>query len=228
MGKGVVMMTAVAHWVAALPGAASVAVVWPEYALVVVAAGGLWFAFWQRSWRWLGIIPVLIGIIAALCATRPDLLIARDAKTIALRLPNGSLGFLREPADTYSAEIWLRRDGDAREVVAALAKPGQGVRCDELGCVATLTNGQTVAAVSRYEALSEDCASSNIVISAIPTRRRCKGPRLVIDRFDLSRNGGYAIWLTDTPYIETVEGERGQRPWSQPIRKFAPRKPAYQ
>ncbi len=38
MGKGVVMMTAVAHWVAKLPGAASVAVVWPEYALVIVAA----------------------------------------------------------------------------------------------------------------------------------------------------------------------------------------------
>ncbi|HEY4123773.1 MAG TPA: ComEC/Rec2 family competence protein, partial [Rhizomicrobium sp.] len=45
MGKGVVMMSAVAHWVAKLPGAASVAVVWPEYALVIVAFGGLWIAF---------------------------------------------------------------------------------------------------------------------------------------------------------------------------------------
>jgi len=225
MGKGVVMMTAVAHWVADLPGAASVAVVWPEYALVIVAVGGLWIAFWQRPWRWLGFLPILAGIVVALSATRPDLMIARDAKTIALRLPDGSLGFLREPADTYSAEIWLRRDGDAREIAKALARPGQGVRCDELGCIATMTNGQSVAAISRYEALAEDCASSSIVVSAIPTRRRCKGPGLVIDRFDLSRNGGYAIWLKDTPRIETVEGERGQRPWSQPIRK-PPLKPS--
>ncbi len=228
MGKGVVMMTAVAHWVAKLPGAASVAVVWPEYALVIVAVGGLWIAFWQRSWRWLGIVPILIGVAAALSATRPDLMIARDAKTIALRLPNGSLGFLREPADTYSAEIWLRRDGDARETDAAIAKKAQGVRCDELGCFASMANGQTVAAVSRYEALTEDCASSDVVISAIPTRRRCKGPRLVIDRFDLSKNGGYAIWLKDTPRIETVEGERGQRPWSKPVRKPTRRYPRYQ
>jgi competence protein ComEC len=214
MGKGVVMMTAVAHWVAKLPGAASVAVVWPEYALVVVAVGGLWIAFWRRSWRWLGFIPVCGGIAAALLASRPDLLVARDGKTIALRLPDGALGFLREPADDYAAEIWLRRDGDAREVQSAVAKPGQGVRCDELGCVATLATGETIAAISRAEAL-DDCAFADVVVSAIPTRRRCVGPKLVIDKFDLAKNGGYAIWLTGQQVIETVEGERGQRPWSQ-------------
>jgi competence protein ComEC len=218
MGKGVVMMTAVAHWVAKLPGAASVAVVWPEYALVVVAIGGLWIAFWRRSWRWVGLVPVCAGIAAALLASRPDLLVARDGKTIALRLPDGSLGFLREPSDDYAAEIWLRRDGDAREVQAAIAKPGQGIRCDELGCIATLASGETVAAISRTQAL-EDCASADVVVSAVPTWRRCTGPKLVIDKFDLARNGGYAVWLNGEPIIETVEGERGQRPWSQKIRK---------
>jgi competence protein ComEC len=218
MGKGVVMMTAIAHWVAKLPGAASVAVVWPEYALVVVAIGGLWIAFWRRSWRWMGLIPVCAGIAAALLASRPDLLVARDGKTIALRLPDGSLGFLREPSDDYAAEIWLRRDGDAREVQAAIASPGQGIRCDELGCIATLASGETVAAISRTQAL-EDCASADVVVSAVPTWRRCTGPKLVIDKFDLARNGGYAVWLNGEPIIETVEGERGQRPWSQKIRK---------
>jgi competence protein ComEC len=217
MGKGVVMMTAVAHWVAKLPGAASVAVVWPEYALIIVAIGGLWIAFWRRSWRWLGVVPVCAGIIAALFAGRPDLLIARDGKTIALRLPDGSLGFVREPADDYAAEIWLRRDGDARDIQAALANPRQGVRCDELGCIATLASGDTIAAISRNEAL-EDCASVDVVVSAVPTRRRCVGPKLVIDKFDLARNGGYAVWLRSQPAIETVEGERGQRPWSQQVR----------
>lgn len=214
MGKGVVMMTAVAHWVSRLPGAASVAVVWPEYALVIVAIGGLWIAFWRRSWRWLGIVPVCFGVAAALFASRPDLLIARDGKTIAARLPDGTLGFLREPADGYAAEIWLRRDGDAREVEKAIAKPGQGVLCDELGCIATLASGETVTSIARSEAL-EDCASADVVVSAIPTRRRCVGPKLVIDKFDLARNGGYALWLNGEPIIKTVEGERGQRPWSQ-------------
>jgi len=217
MGKGVVMMTAVAHWVAKLPGAASVAMVWPEYALVIVAFGGLWIAFWQKPWRWLGLAPICLGLIATFSTSRPDLMIARDAKTIALRLPDGSLGFVREPQDDYAAEIWLRRDGDSRDVQAAIAKPGQGVRCDELGCIATLASGETVAAISRSEAL-EDCATANVVISAVPTRRRCEGPKLVLDRFDLSRNGGYAIWLGDEIKMETVEGERGQRPWSQPVR----------
>ncbi len=214
MGKGVVMMTAIAHLVAKLPGAASVAVVWPEYALVIVAAGGLWIAFWRRSWRWLGVVPVCAGVASALLASRPDLLVARDGKTIALRLPDGSLGFLREPTDDYAAEIWLRRDGDARDIQSAIASARKGVRCDELGCVATLASGETVAAISRNEAL-EDCASADVAISAVPTRRRCVGPKLVVDKFDLAKNGGYAIWLGSEPAIETVEGERGQRPWSQ-------------
>jgi competence protein ComEC len=214
MGKGVVMMTAIAHWVAKLPGAASVAVVWPEYALVIVAIGGLWIAFWRRSWRWLGVVPVCAGIAFALLADRPDLLVARDGTTIAIRLPDRSLGFLREPVDDYAAEIWLRRDGDARDVATAIAKPEQGVRCDELGCVAILASGETVAAIARSEAL-EDCASADIVISAVPTRRRCDGPKLVVDKFDLARNGAYAIWLGPAPAIETVEGERGQRPWAR-------------
>ncbi len=114
MGKGVVMMTGVAHWVAKLPGAASVAVVWPEYSLIIVAFGGLWIAFWRGSLRWFGLVPICLGLIATLFVARPDLMIDRDAKTIALRLPDGSLGFLREPQDEYAAEIWLRRDGDAR------------------------------------------------------------------------------------------------------------------
>ncbi len=217
MGKGVVMMTGVAHWVAKLPGAASVAVVWPEYSLIIVAFGGLWIAFWRGSLRWFGLVPICLGLIATLFVARPDLMIDRDAKTIALRLPDGSLGFLREPQDEYAAEIWLRRDGDAREVAQAIANSGQGVRCDELGCVATLQSGRVMAAISRAEAL-EDCSLADIVVSAVPTRRQCQGPKLVIDRFDLARNGGYAVWLNGGTHIETVEGERGQRPWSQPLR----------
>jgi competence protein ComEC len=218
MGKGVVMMTAVAHWVAALPGAASMAVVWPEYALVIVVAGGLWIALWRRPWRWLGLVPVGLGVIAALLASRPDILIASDARTVAVRLADGSLGFLRDPADDYTAQIWLQRDGDARAPEKAIAGESQDVRCDELGCIATLASGQSVAAVSHIEALAEDCAPADILVSPVPVGRNC-GAKLVIDRFDVARNGAYAIWLGSEPTIETVEGERGRRPWSKPRRR---------
>ena len=53
-----------------------------------------------------------------------------------------------------------------------------------------------------------------MVISREPVRGRCKGPDLVIDRFDLWRQGGHAIWLGEKEIrVETVRERRGDRPW---------------
>jgi competence protein ComEC len=45
-------------------------------------------------------------------------------------------------------------------------------------------------------------------------RRRCPATAGVIDRFDLWRQGGHAIWLEKAGVrVETVNGVRGRRPW---------------
>ncbi len=61
------------------------------------------------------------------------------------------------------------------------------------------------------------------MISAVPTRGFCNGPQLIIDKFDVAKAGGYAIWLGDPWRIETVEGERGRRPWSAPPPRVHPK-----
>jgi hypothetical protein len=49
------------------------------------------------------------------------------------------------------------------------------------------------------------------------------GPKLVIDRFDVARNGAYAVWLGKRLRVETVEENRGMRPWSaKPARRRPP------
>jgi len=214
MGWGVDAMTAIAYWVAALPGADTVVAVWPEASLIAVMGGGLWIALWRRPWRWLGLAPIAAGIAFAFAATPPDILVARDVGTVAVRLGDGKLALLREATDGYSAANWLRRDGDSRDLDAAIGTPEQGVRCDAYSCIAKARDGTTIAAPDRIEALAEDCANAKIVVSAVPARRNCSGPQLVIDRFDVARAGGYAIWLGEKLRVETVEGERGRRPWS--------------
>ena len=52
MGWGVHQITAIAHWVAGLPGATTLIRAWPLGALLGIVAGGLWIALWRRSWRW--------------------------------------------------------------------------------------------------------------------------------------------------------------------------------
>ncbi len=71
-----------------------------------------------------------------------------------------------------------------------------------------------VALARDGRALADDCAAASVVVSREPVRGRCKGPGLVIDRFDLWRNGGHALWLSpEGVRVETVRGRRGERPW---------------
>jgi competence protein ComEC len=125
------------------------------------------------------------------------------------------LRFVRPPRDEYSADSWLKRDGDSRLSGAAVATSADGVRCDGYGCLAR-GRAETVIAVSaRIDALVEDCTRAAIVVTAVPAPRDCVGPKLVIDKFDIARAGGYAVWLGPPLSVKTVEGERGFRPWSQ-------------
>ncbi len=213
MAWGIDAMLAVGRWVSQLPGAVSIVPAWPVSALVLISLGGLWLVIWRTRWRWFGFAPVGLGLVLIFTSTPPDILVARDGETVAVRI-GGKLAFLRAPKDEYSAASWLKRDGDARPSEKAIAKRQAGVACDYFGCRAR-AKGFTVSAISHFGAFAEDCASSDIVISAIPTRYWCKGPKLVIDRFDVWRNGAYALWLGETIRTETAQGIRGERPWSE-------------
>ena len=214
MGKGIDMMLAIAHWVASLPGAASVTAVWPLAALLLAVAGGLWLAVWQKRWRWFGLVPIAAAILLAQTATRPDILIGEDGKTVAVRVASGKLAFMHTPPDEYSASTWLLRDGDARVTADAVGKPEEGVRCDGYGCVASTKTGLHVALASRIESLAEDCSEADILITAMSVRSPCTRPQLVIDHFNLARDGAYAIRLGPKFQVTTVEAARGQRPWN--------------
>ena len=214
MGWGIEAMLVVGRWVSGSPGAVSITAAWPVSAIVLMSLGGLWIAIWRTRWRWLGFIPAIIGIAAIFAVQQPDLLIARDGSTVAIRGADGALRLLRAPADKFSAAEWLKRDGDDRDYTLAIATPRDGVQCDAEGCVAKAPNGMRVAAASRAMALAEDCAAADIVVSATPTRGLCAGPKLVIDRFDVARNGAYAVWFGNPLRVENVRETRGDRPWN--------------
>ncbi|MGH6879244.1 MAG: ComEC/Rec2 family competence protein [Rhizomicrobium sp.] len=215
MGWGIALMLAVGRFVSHLPGAVTIVAAWPMAALVLMSFGGLWIVIWRSVWRWLGLAPAAAGIALVLLARPPDILIARDGQTIAIRAADRKLHFVRQIADEYSASEWLKRDGDARLARDAMASEKERVRCDAFGCVARMPGGATVAAVLRPDALHEDCANAIVVISSLPLHGKCRGPKLVIDRFDVIRNGAYAIWLRGKIAVETVQQVRGNRPWSR-------------
>ena len=208
MGWGLHLMLRLGGFVSSLPGAVTVTRAFPLAALDMIALGGLWLLIWQRRWRWAGLLPMLAGVVLAVTAPRPDLLVASDARTIALRGPDGLLHFPKPPKDRYAAQRWLVRDGDSRDWHQAIGL--ESTRCDGLGCV-TRQAGFVIAMALRPEALDEDCARAEIVISAAPITR-CVGPKLALGSREAAAAGGYAMTLTPLAALG-VNQWRGRRPW---------------
>jgi competence protein ComEC len=83
------------------------------------------------------------------------------------------------------------------------------LKCDGVGCV--FRRGGVVAISRRPEALADDCARAQVLISAVAAR--CKGPAVLIDRDAAAAGQGWQIILTPTPSAQSVRQWRGDRPW---------------
>jgi len=58
------------------------------------------------------------------------------------------------------------------------------------------------------EALAEDCARAQVVVSAV--KADCGGPKVVIDRRAAAASEGYRVELSEPSAVSVL---RGDRPW---------------
>jgi competence protein ComEC len=206
LGQGITVMLDIGRFVSGLPGAVSLAPAMPMSALLAISLGGLWLAIWRGRVRWLGITPMLLGGAIMLLTRPPDMLVASDARTIAVRGDDRLLHFLRKPKDKYAAREWLRRDGDGRDVADAVGLPG--LTCDGVGCV--VRGRFLVAASLRSDALADDCARAVILVST--ENAQCTGPKILIDGAAAKYGQGWRVDLRALSAI-SVRETRGARPW---------------
>jgi competence protein ComEC len=207
LGTGIDVMVAMGRWVSGLPGAVSLSPAMPLSALAAISLGGLWCAIWRGPVRWWGLAPMVLGTALAVFAPLPQMLVASDAQTIAVRGDDGRLHFVRKTKDKFTAREWLRRDGDGRDIADAVGMPG--LKCDGVGCA--VQRGVTIAASQKPEALTEDCARAQVVVSAVMAD--CMGPRVLIDRNAAAAGEGYQVTLSPAPSAVSVRAARGNRPW---------------
>jgi len=216
MGWGIDALVSVAAYIAALPGAVTAVKAMPLAGLCLVVLGGLWLCLWFRPWRGLGTIPIAAGLACLVLSAPPDVLVGGDGKLLAVRGPNGAIWLSSQKRGRFTAKTWLRRAGTLESHAWPLAKgiKNSPLLCDQIGCIYR-AGGQVVALALDGRALAEDCDAATIVISLEPLRRqRCPRPEVVIDRFDLWRNGSHALWLKPGRIdVENVAMRRGARPW---------------
>ncbi len=211
---GLDIVIGVARHVAAWPGAVGLVPAMPAAGIAAIAVGGLWLCIWRRRWRYWGIVGIAAGVLSVPLASVPDILVSGDGRLMAVRMADGARALSSTRRAKRVARIWLTRAGQSGAFDLRAAKGPGAVGCDGLACIYRL-KGNVVALVTHSRALPEDCRRADIVISAVPVRWSCGAPRLVVDRFDLWREGAHAIWLDAGGLrIETAAGVNGRRPWS--------------
>ena len=217
MGWGIELVLGVAHGVANWPGAVTLLPAMPAAGIILIAFGGLWLCLWRRPWRGAGVVAIGLGLTTIGVDRTPDVLVDGAGKLFAVRSADGRLMVSSTRVARFTSEQWLRHAGQAGSDAWPREGPSQDGRllCDALGCIYRAAD-QVVALVRDPRALAEDCHRATVIVSLVPVRQACPPGRTIIDRFDLWRNGGHALWLeADRITIQSVAQQSGRRLWSK-------------
>lgn len=234
MGKGIEAMVWCAYAVAGLPGAVTRIPAIPSLAFGLMVAGGLWLALWQSRCRWLGVLPVLLGLAIAPMRSVPHVLVSRDGSVVGFRGADGRIVATGTRAGAFDLARWLEHDGDDRQAETLLRERPRGLDCDWQGCTIVI-RGRRIALGRHPSALVDDCRASDVVIAlfAVSEDRGCvadaaadpltsnRAKPLLISRQALVSGGAHLIVLDGDggpPRHINVADWRGRRPWSDAVR----------
>ena len=215
MGAGLDWMIAVALWVAHLPGAVGRIHAFGVGPLLLATAGLLVVCLLRSPLRWCGAVPAAIACVWVLLTPRPDVLIAADRQTAAVRSGDGKLRVLHASRDSFALKDWLAADADPRDEKDASLRAG--ILCDAIGCIGRLDDGRPVSFALDIEAFAEDCARAAVVVSPRAAQRACAA--VLVDRNAGQDKGAIALYRTDQGFALTAARPTGHdRPWARAMR----------
>lgn len=221
-GYGIRAVLAIAHWVSGLPGAEGRLPPMTGWGLACLLLGAFWGAIWRRTWRYLGIPLVLIGLASPLLRPTPVVILHGSGDQAAISW-DGALWVERQRRDKFAQRVWTEKlampvAGDWRDLAARDDAP---LWIGPLGAVFRMPPSQDgpsfmMAFVRDPRAIAEDCRVADF--SRLPVQPH---PTLCRDRAwvgpsDLARGGVHAIIVDeDGPRAISVESRRGNRPWTR-------------
>ena len=222
MGWGIDWMTAVAIWVGNLPGSLWRVPAFGTGPLLICTLGLVILCLLKTPLRLTGAVLIAAAVLMMARAPQPDLLVAADAETVAVRGGDGKLAIIRWSNDTFATREWLAADTDPRGVKDESLT--RGITCDDAGCIAKLDDSRLVAVVRTAEAFEEDCLRAAIVISARQAPADCAA--LVIGRRDTNRAGAISLRRVDRRFeITPARPPTYDRPWAPQVAQQTPPAP---
>ena len=213
------VLLALAHWVAGASGAVALLPAMPGVAFGLMVGGGLWLCLWNSRIRLLGVASAALGALIAATSPGPDLLVTGDGKHLAL-VDDGKPAILRDRAGDYMRDLIAEASGFDGDPGAIDARPFSD--CTRDSCVARIRRGShdwivlATRSANRidWETIARACAEADIAVSDRRLPRGCVPRWLKLDRAELSRTGGVAVFLASKPRVDTVAERVGAHPWN--------------
>jgi competence protein ComEC len=211
MGYGIEWMDAIALWVTSLPGAFGRVTSFGTGPLLLATAGLLLIGLLKTPLRWSGVALVVAAIIIAARTPVPDILVAADGRTFAVRGADGKLAIHHTGGDTFATREWLAADADGRDPSDKAL--GAGIACDPSGCIGMLDDRRLVSYVIAPDAFEEDCRHAAIIVATRDAPPDCDAK--VIGRHDWREHGALALYRNGSGFvIESTRPPNFDRPWA--------------
>jgi competence protein ComEC len=210
MGYGIEWMDAVALWVASLPGAYGRVTLFGTGPLLMATAGLLCMGLLRTPLRWSGALLLVFAVLLAAQRPRPDVLVAADGRTFALREAGGRLSFHHAGGDTFAIREWLAADADGRDLHDR--RLGEGVRCDPSGCIGELAGGGLVSYAQAPDAFEEDCRRTVLIVATLDPPPGCAA--MVVSPQLWRQRGALALHRSGSGFvIDAARPPNFDRPW---------------
>ncbi|MDE2238604.1 MAG: ComEC/Rec2 family competence protein [Rhodospirillales bacterium] len=198
MGWGIAIIIWMTQHISAWPKALMPIAPMPNTAILLIAAGLAWLCIWRTRARVAGIPLMAAGLVVALLARPPDVLISADAKLIAIRAGAG-VYLVEEPkASKFTLEQWQSVWGGHQLVPA---------QCSSAACLL----GQVLYAAAPVT----DCEGAALLVSPVAQPGCANVPKL--DPDVTARGGAVAAWVGETGVrLRTDQDTQGNRSWVTP------------
>lgn len=234
--QGLHLILAIAHGVSALPGAVTMRPEMPIFAFAALVLGGLWFAIFTQRIRFAGLVPVAVGFLMLVTTARPDILITRDGKHMAIVADDeqgqgANIALLRSRAGEYVRDT-------LRETAGITAQPSAiedytGARCSADSCVIEIAgknrNWRVLATRTPYfipaMELAAACRRVDIVVSDRRLPYSCKPSWMRLDRRSLAELGGVSVYLNEGR-VDSVNAKGARPPWRPAVTSATRQKPS--
>jgi competence protein ComEC len=216
MEWGVLKLLVIAHWAAGFDDAVLRVEQWPVLSLFLFCIGFLLFLLWS-GWYGKAFSAVFIALsfVFGALTTPASIMVSGSGKLMGVR--QGEYLYVTSARkEKFSSEGWARLSGLPKEHIKSFYDKVSPVSCDEYAC-RYVSSGGNVSFVKKEQAVREECAWADIIISQVPILQKvCKAmsENSIYDLYDFKKNGAYAFYVGDGGFrAESVNERAGDRPW---------------